>query len=157
MNRIAHILALSIGVAAVGAAPAHAAPEPPPIEGGVQCRAAAKPAYRLAAVEKRGMPVKITCDGPARVQIIFETAAMTPQDRELTRMFPNSSPGICRSRDVALPTAGTITVRPELMPYGARIARRYRRTKLVLHFITLREDGNFWGETSIRPRTFLVR
>jgi hypothetical protein len=157
MNRTAKLLALSIGIAAVAAAPAQAAPEAPPLPGGVQCHQTAKPAYRLSAVEKHGLPVKITCDGPARVQIIFQFAAMTPQSRELTRMFPHSSPGICRSRDVALPAAGTITVRPNLMPYGARIARRYPRTKLILSFLSLREDGFFWSEGLLNRHTFLVR
>jgi hypothetical protein len=157
MNRTRRILALSTTITALAAAPAQAAPEAPPIADGVHCHQTAKPAYRLSAVEKRGLPVRITCDGPARVQIIFSFDAMTPQKRELTRMFPHSSPGICRSRDVAVPAAGTITVRPQLMPYGARIARRYPRSKLILHFLTLREDGHFWTEGLMNRHTFLVR
>jgi hypothetical protein len=55
MKLTANILALSIGMAVAATTPAHAAPEAPPLPGDVHCRQTAKPAYRLAAVEKRGL------------------------------------------------------------------------------------------------------
>jgi hypothetical protein len=102
------------------------------------------------------MPVKVTCDGPARVQVIFDFYAMTPQSRDLSHMFGHSIPDICRSHDVEVPAAGSIVLRAELMPYAARIARRYRRTKLIVHFLTLREDGYFWSEGSSGRHTYLA-
>jgi hypothetical protein len=53
--------------------------------------------------------------------------------------------------------AGSTTLRPELLPYGARIARRYPRSKLIVHFLTLREDGFFWTEGRLNRHTLLVR
>ena len=131
----------------------------PPIKGGVHCHQTVKRSYSLSAVAKRGMPVKVTCDGRARVQVIFSLDPMTPQAGELLKMFSkgNSNPGICRSHDVVLPAAGSITLRPELLPHGARIARRYRRTKLIVHFLTWREDGSPWSESALNRRTVLVR
>ena len=43
------------------------------------------------------------------------------------------------------------------MPYGARIARHNRRTKVIVHLLTLREDGFFWSEGPLDRHTFLVR
>ena len=103
------------------------------------------------------MPANVSCDGAARVQVTFEFAAMTQQRRDLTRMFPHSNPGICRSHDIELRAAGSTTVRPELLPHGARIARRYPRTKLIVHFLTLREDGFFWSEGGLNRSTLLMR
>jgi hypothetical protein len=42
-------------------------------------------------------------------------------------------------------------------PHGVRIARRYRRTKLIVHFQTLREDGFFWSEGRLNRHMYLVR
>jgi hypothetical protein len=39
----------------------------------------------------------------------------------------------------------------------ARIARRYRRTKLMVHVLTLREDGYFWSEGRSGRHTYLLR
>ena len=91
------------------------------------------------------------------VQVIFDFYAMTPQSRDLSHMFGHSIPDICRSHDIEVPAAGSVVLRPELMPYGARIARRYRRTKLIVHFLTLREDGYFWSEGRLNRHTYLVR
>jgi hypothetical protein len=158
----AALRALGLGAALTvllsrGSAGARTALTAPPLEGGVHCTQSVKRTYPLSAVARAGIPVKVTCDGPARVQVIFEFDAMTPQKRELTRMFPHGNPGICRSHDVALSEAGSKVVRPELMPYGARIARHYPRTRLIVQFLPLREDGFFWSEGRLNQHTLLVR
>jgi hypothetical protein len=155
-----HVLglgALLTLLACTGTAGARPAETAPPLPGGVHCTQSVKRTYSLSAVVKRGMPVKVSCDGPARVQVIFDFYAMTPQSRDQSHMFGHSIPDICRSHDVALPHAGPVVLRPELMPYGARIARHYRRTKLIVHFLSLREDGSYWSEGILNRHTFLVR
>jgi hypothetical protein len=72
--------------ACTGTAPARTAETAPPLEGGAHCSQSVMRSYSLSAVVKRGMPVKVTCDGPARVQVIFDFYAMTPQSRDLAHI-----------------------------------------------------------------------
>jgi hypothetical protein len=155
--RVLGLSALLTALACTGTAGARATETAPPLPGGVHCTQSVKRTYSLTAVISGGMPVKVSCDGPARVQVIFDFYAMTPQSRELPHLFGHSIPDNCRSHDVALPHAGSIVLRPELMPYGARIARHHRRTKLIVHFLSLREDGFYWSEGLLDRHTYLVR
>lgn len=40
---------------------------------------------------------------------------------------------------------------------GRADPRRYPRSKLIVHFLTLREDGFFWNEGRLNRHTVLVR
>jgi hypothetical protein len=62
-------------VACTGNAAARVSEAAPPLQGGVHCFQSVKRSYSLSAVVKRGMPVKVTCDGPARVQVITHAPA----------------------------------------------------------------------------------
>jgi hypothetical protein len=102
------LLALALGTGTAGARGTETAP---PLEGGAHCGISVKPHHALDAVAKGGMPVNVTCDAPARVQVIFELNRPSPQARALTRRFPHDNPGICRSRDVAVGTGTTSCAR----------------------------------------------
>jgi hypothetical protein len=65
------LTALTICAAtAVVAAPAQAGVSP--VKGGVECHMTVKKSFRLEPVLKRGLPIKATCDGPARVLSILD-------------------------------------------------------------------------------------
>ena len=78
--------AAAAAVAALGATvvPAFAASGAPSPKGGVHCRQELRPSYRLADVVRHGLPIRITCDGPARFFSVPDFVAMTPQSRDLT-------------------------------------------------------------------------
>jgi hypothetical protein len=146
------ILAVSLAVGT-----AHADTGSPPLKGGSHCEMKLKPTYRLAAVVRHGMPIKVTCDGPARFFAMPDFAAMTPQSRDLTVIGGHTALTIGRTRNSRLTAAGTLTVRPRISKLGLKISRKYRRTKLVVGLGTEREDGAFWSSPGDWGRTVMVR
>jgi hypothetical protein len=144
--------------AVVLAAPLAAHAEPP-VAGGVKCESAVKKRYRLGAVAKRGLPVRITCTGPATVAGFVDFPAMTPQANDLLLMFPGGLPGITsgKTQPARMDAAGTATVRVYLTPVAARIAKRYPRTKLTVLMLVEREDERLWSVPAQNKRTVLIR
>ena len=158
MNITRILTAVAVCTAAVAAASAAEA-DVPPIKGGVECHMTVKKKLRLGAVLKRGLPVTATCTGPARVQAILEFPAMSKQAYDLLLMFPGGLPGISRGDQgpMALDAAGTVTFRERFMPYAAKIARRYPKTKVIVIFVVEREDGRFTSIPAENKRTVLIR
>ena len=155
-TRILTALTISAAVA-VAAAPAQA--DVPPVTGGAECHMTVKKSLRLGPVLKRGLPVSATCSGPTRVHAILEFPAMSKQAYDLLLRFPGGLPGISHGEDgpVALEAAGTVTFRSRLTPWAAKIAKRYRKTKLIVIFVVEREDGRFWSIPAENKRTVLIR
>jgi len=137
---------LPIALAVVLAAPAQAADKTPPIKDGVTCTMSLQESYRLAKVKRRGLPIDITCTGPARFFAMPQFSAMTPQDANLAELYPNGTPNIARVSPTSMDAAGTVTVRPRFTRTALRIMGKYKKTKLLIGMATLREDGSFWSE-----------
>ena len=150
------LIALIVIGATLGPGSAHA-DGAPPVRGGVECHQEPKRTYRLSQVVRHGMPIKVTCTGPARFFAVPEFTAMTPQDRDLTAISGNGYKAPARVREAELSAAGTLTVRPRFNRFAIRIMRRYRRTKIRIGLGTLREDGSFWSEPRDWSRTVVVR
>jgi hypothetical protein len=158
MNITRLLTAVSICAVAVvvAATPAKAVS---PVKGGVECHMQVKKSFRLEPVLRRGLPIQATCDGPARVLSILDFPVQTPQAHDLMMMFPGGLPGITSGRGgyTTVAEAGTVTYRQHLMPYAAKIARRYRKTKLTVLFLVEREDGRFTSIPAENGRTVLIR
>jgi hypothetical protein len=150
------LLPIVLAALLLAAAPAHADP-PPPLEGGVTCTQELQKTYKLAKVKRRGLPIEITCDGPARFFALPDFAAMTPQERDLTDAHPNGTPNIARVKPTGMDEAGTVTFRPRFTKEALSIMRRYKKTRLIVGLATLREDGSFWSEPGDWSRTVVIR
>jgi hypothetical protein len=158
MKATRYITVLSIAaVTALAAAPAYASDSAPPLKGGVHCHQVLKKRYRLKSVIKHGMPIKITCDGPARFFAQPDFRAMTPQDRDLTVIGGHTALPVATSKETGLSQAGTKTVRPRLTKVAIRVMKRYKRTKMLVGLGTLREDGYFWSDPGDWGHTVVVR
>jgi hypothetical protein len=136
------ISALLLALAAV--APA-SADDPPPLPGGVKCKQHVKKTYRLSAIERNGIPFKVSCTGAATFFVQPELAAGTEARSEAYSLFPRGLPGITTVPKGRLAQAGTATVRPKLRPWAKRLLRRFPKTKLLVGLGTKRVDGTWWG------------
>jgi hypothetical protein len=153
------LTALAAAIALAAPAAAHAYPDAaPPFAGGVECDVSVKKRVPLAAVERRGLPVKVRCTGPARFRVMLDFPAMSRQSIDLTSMSAHSVPStIGSSGEGSLAARGSATLRGRLIPIARRIARRYRRTRVTVILISEREDGQWWSEPALIRRTLLVR
>ena len=159
ITRLLTALAICAATVAVAASSAQAYPDAaPPFADGVQCDIAVKKRVPLATVEPRGLPVKVSCTGPARFQVMLDFPAMSRQAIDLTNMSGHSVPStIGSSKEGSLTAAGTVTLRGRLIPIARRISRRYPRTRLTVILISEREDGQWWSEPALIRKTLLVR
>jgi hypothetical protein len=109
-------------------------------------------------VLRHGLPVGVTCDGPAHFLVELNFPAMTQQSRDLTILLGHKHmPTIAFSHDVKLAKAGTVTQRPRLVPPARKVVKRYPKTKINVLFSVERDDGYLWSEPSLNKRTVLVR
>jgi hypothetical protein len=113
-------------MAAAAAAPAHAADDMPPFSD-AKCDYEVKKRYRLEPVLRRGLKLKVTCDGPATVDVLVDFAP-GKQDNDWIDLHPGGVPGISTGPPAELDAAGTVTLTVELIP--KRFIRRYARTRL---------------------------
>jgi hypothetical protein len=157
MTTVRLLLALAAASSAVAALAALAAADSPPLKDGVTCGQEPRETYRLSKVARNGMPIKVTCDGPASSFAVPEFVANTPQDRDLTDISGDGYKAPGRTGTYELEAAGTLTVRPRFRPFAVRIMRRYPRTKIKIGLGTLREDGEFWSDPGDWSRTVVVR
>jgi hypothetical protein len=129
-------------IAAIGASalPAAAAPRVGH-ENPMNCRVEAKKTYRLAKVVKRGLPVRVTCDGPETIDSLLSFAARK-QDHDWLMMHPGGVPGISTGTPIELSEAGTVTHRSFLTPRAAGFLRRYPRAKLSVFLGVACTDGS---------------
>ena len=112
------LLTVSLMLALAAALPAAASDTSPPLPGDVTCTQKVKRTYRLAAVLRHGLPVKVSCSGPARVFVQPDFAAMSKAAIEASSLFPRGVPGIATVPHATLEEAGTMTLRPRLRRWG---------------------------------------
>jgi hypothetical protein len=153
-------LATAAVAAAVLAAPAAA--DVPPVPGGTRCAIEAQGSYQHRAVLRQGVPVRVTCDGPATLMVFLEFSDFSSAHRwTLSNLFPESDPGAegFTRRDVVFADGGTRTVRLRFWPWVQRVVPRFPRTRVNILLAVKREDGEFWrvaGKTQMK-RSLLVR
>jgi hypothetical protein len=129
----------------------------PPVKGGVKCTMSVKRKLGLGKVLRRGLPVKVSCDGPAKFLVMPDFAAMSKASIEYDETYGDRRPPIARSEHAALAEAGTITLRPRFTTVGAKILRHHKRTKILIGLGTLREDDHYWSDPGDWSYTKLVR
>jgi hypothetical protein len=154
--------ALAIAAVAAAALCSPAAADVPPVPGGTSCTVKGQDTYRHAAVLRQGVPVRVTCDGPATLMVFLEFSDFSSAHRwTLSNLFPESDPGaeaFTRS-DVVLAEGGTRTVRLRFWPWVQRVVPRFARTRVNILLAVEREDGEFWrvaGKGQMK-RSLLVR
>ena len=122
------------------------------------CKLHPQSSYRMSAVLDRGVPVKVTCDGPATFHVGFEYKGRKVEDA-IFRMFPDSARGMqaFTKRPVTLNAAGSATARLHVVPWARRLARRFPRVKLYFFLAVQRADGEFVSGPRDRATAILVR
>ena len=81
---------------------------------------------RLKAALSRGIPVKVTCDGPAETSSILTIESRTQRDRWVD-LHNHGVPGISNSDILTFDAAGTKTLRVNILP--KKFFSRYAKTK----------------------------
>jgi hypothetical protein len=154
----------TLAIAAIAAATlcSPAAADVPPVPGGTSCTMKAQESYRHAAVLRQGVPVRVTCDGPATLMVFLQFSDFSSAHRwTLSNLFPESDPGAeaFTRREVVFSEAGSRTVRLRFWPWAQRVVPRFARTRVNIALTVKREDGYFWsvaGRTQ-RAKSTLVR
>jgi hypothetical protein len=134
-------------IAAVVAAalPAAAAAGPAPVPGGTECSIQAKRTYRHADVLRPGVPVRVTCNGPARLMVFLDFSMTSAAQRWVgSHLYPDSDPGMeaFTRAEVVFDGAGSRTVRLRFWPWAQRVAARFPRTLVKIHMAVERADGS---------------
>jgi hypothetical protein len=91
-----------------------------------RCTYAVPKKMRLKAVLSRGIPVKVTCDGPAEASSIALIESKRQSDRWID-LHNHGVPGIANSDILTFTAAGTQTLRVNVIP--KKFFRRYAKTK----------------------------
>ena len=81
---------------------------------------------RLKPVLSKGIPVDVTCDGPAEASSIV-TIASRKQDNDWVDLHNHGVPGISNSDVLTFTEAGTKSLRVNILP--KKFFRRYAKTK----------------------------
>ena len=153
---------LAIAAIAAAALCSPAAADVPPVPGGTSCTMKAQDSYRHAAVLRQGVPVRVTCDGPATLMVFLQFSDFSSAHRwTLSNLFPESDPGAeaFTRREVVFAEGGSRTVRLRFWPWAQRVAPRFARTRVNIALTLKREDGYFWSVAgrAQRAKSVLVR
>ena len=138
------ILLATILLAAAMAAPAGASGVPP-TEGGVQCHHSFKKSYRLGKVARKGVPVKVTCDGPLKVLVMLDFDASSDAQTELAHTYGGHYPALAKPKYATLTAAGTTTVKVRWSKVARKILSHHANTKIYIMLGTMRTDGSYWS------------
>jgi hypothetical protein len=150
VTRTIATVALAAAVLTLPAGPAGAEPSPTP--GGVDCRLEVRKSYRLQASAKHGLPVKVSCDGPASFRSGVDFTGKADET-----FNTHGTVGLEGGSDVgSLGAAGTATIRVRLARYAIRRARELKVSRLLFLVVVEREDGSFVSIPSENKRSKLV-
>ena len=139
------ILPLAAAAVLVAAAPAGADPVPQTV-GGVKCHMSLKKGYRLGKVKRRGLAVKVKCDGPLKILVMPDFDASSDAQTELAETYGGHYPVLSKGKRVTVKKAGTVTLRPRWTKAALKILGHHRRTKILVGLGTMRTDGHYWSD-----------
>jgi hypothetical protein len=105
----------------------------------------------------RGLPVKVTCDGPAKFLVMPDFDAMTKASIEYDHLYGARRPPKAKIKYGTLTAAGSITLKPRFTKVGAKIMRKFKSTRIIVGLGTLREDDRYWSSPGDWSYTKLVR
>jgi hypothetical protein len=117
-------------MSAAAALPAQAADDMPPLSP-AKCDFQLKKRYPLEQVLRHGLKVKVSCDGPATVDVMADFV-QGRQDNDWIGLHPGGVPGISTGPSAQLDAAGTATLTTVFSP--KRFMRRYAKTRLIVIF-----------------------
>ena len=129
----------------------------PPVKGGVKCEMSIKKKLPLGKVVRHGLPVKVTCDGPAKFLVMPDFDAMSKASIEYDHLYGARRPPKARIKYGTLDQAGSVTLRPRFTKVGAKIMRKFKSTRILIGLGTLREDDQYWSSPGDWASTKLVR
>jgi hypothetical protein len=123
------------------------------------CSVDAAPKYRLKPALARGLPVTVSCDGPAT---FFVAVRFTGHGEDhINREAHSGVEGVSATVDLA--GAGSRTVRVKLEKYAKRAAKKTlaerRRFRIFFNMGIERADGNFHNipKPAAQPYSKIVR
>jgi hypothetical protein len=151
------LLAITAAAALATATPAHGEGGAPPLKDGTKCHMTVKRTLGLGKVLRRGLPVKVTCDGPAKLLVMPEFDAMSKASIEYDETYGAHRPPVARAKNATLTKAGTVTLKPRFTKVGAKILRHHAKTKVLVALGTLREDGHYWSDPGDWAHTTLKK
>jgi len=93
---------------------------------GPHCTDAVPTQMRLGPALRKGIPVKVTCDGPAETSSILTIQSRRQRER-WEDLHNHGIPGISNSDILTFEEAGTKTLRVNILP--KRFFRRYAKTR----------------------------
>ena len=117
-------VAAALTALAVAAAPAAAAEFPG--NENPRCTYEVKQRMRLGPALRTGIPVKVSCDGPAETSSILTIESRRQRER-WEDLHNHGIPGISKSDILTFDAAGTKTLRVNILP--KKFFRRYATTK----------------------------
>lgn len=156
MNSRRTLIACVAAAALLPATQAQADPSPP-IPDGVKCHIAVKRTLGLGKVLRRGVPVKVTCDGPAKILVMPDFDPSSAASIEVAETYGSHYPVIAHAKKAKLTGAGTITLRPRFTKPAKKILRHHAKTKINVALGTMREDGHYWSDPGDWAYTTLER
>jgi hypothetical protein len=115
------ILAIAAAATLVAAVPASAG-SVPQTPGGVKCHQKVKKTYRLGQVKRRGLAVKVTCDGPLKILVMPDFDASSDAQTELAETYGGGSADHPRP-----PSQDQDHRRPRHDAHGRQLLERPRR------------------------------
>ena len=154
--RMLRTLIATAALALAVATPAHAGGSPP-VKDGVKCTMSIKKTLGLGKVVRRGLPVKVTCDGPAKFLVMPDFDAMSKASIEYDHLYGARRPPKAKIKYGTLTAAGSITLKPRFTKVGAKIMRKFNSTRIIVGLGTLREDDRYWSSPGDWSYTKLVR
>jgi hypothetical protein len=156
LRRMKTLLVITAAATLLATTQAQADPSPP-IPDGTKCHMTVKRTLGLGKVLRRGLPVRVTCDGPAKILVMPDFDAMTAASIEYDETYGARRLPKARTKYAKLTEAGSITVRPRFTKVGAKILRHHARTKILIGLGTLREDGRYWSDPGDWAHTTLKK
>ena len=150
------ILLATIVLTAAIAAPASASGVPQ-TEGGVKGHHSFKKHYRLGKIVRKGVPVKVTCDGPLKVLVMLDFDASSDAQTELAETYGGHYPALAKPRYAKLTEAGTITVKVRWTKAARKILSHHAKTKIFVMLGTMRTDHGYWSGPGDWGHSMVVR
>jgi hypothetical protein len=108
---------------------------------------------RLAPVLRKGIPVKVTCDGPTEASSIATIKSRKQRDDWLD-MHSGGVPGISNSDILTFEEAGTQSLRVNILP--KKFFRRYAKTKFRVLLGVKRDPDKPWHTSVDSGQTITV-
>jgi len=126
------VLAVAVPAAQAGDFPANENPH---------CTYEVPKKMRLKPALSKGIPVDVTCDGPAEISSILLIESRK-QDEKWVDLHNHGVPGISNSDILTFDAAATKSLRVDILP--KKFFRRYAKTKFRVLLGVARDPGKPW-------------